>query len=241
MESSLSFRVSAMILNKFTRGIVENEIDVIYELIKNSYDADADRVDLFFENIGTNNEMIRIKDNGEGMTLEDFEKKWMILKIDEESTKFRSKGGRLVTGSKGIGRFSTEFLAKEVIIISNPKDSSSRITLKIDWKKYRKENALFDAIENPLSTELNSHPNDQGLEIILKELKKDFDLEKIKLLEKQIGVLILSSIINDEKSFDVFINYPELGMYNKSIRYNIIKNLTSKIIRNDGKLKEKKY
>ena len=68
-------RPYARILTMLGDQLIKNEQIALTELIKNSYDADADWVKVSFENFGKNLEVyndskIIIEDNGEGMTLE---------------------------------------------------------------------------------------------------------------------------------------------------------------------------
>lgn len=52
--------------------ITDDEV-AIFELVKNSFDADADRVDIVFEG-----DEIVIADNGNGMSYQDIREKWLF-------------------------------------------------------------------------------------------------------------------------------------------------------------------
>src|SRR3989344_9686545 len=134
------------------RESVSSDIAAIFELVKNSYDADASLVTITFENFrledGKQGRII-IKDDGDGMSSEDIETKWMIIGTDSKEREQFSRKRRRVIGNKGIGRFATEKLCKKVIIISKPREDNQELKLTIDWKEYEKENITFNDIKNP--------------------------------------------------------------------------------------------
>ena len=89
------------------------------ELVKNSYDADATKVEIRIED-----DCIVVSDNGHGMTDEDFEQRWMRVgsthKVEEKTSR---KLRRPLTGSKGVGRLAVQFLASELELISVPQET----------------------------------------------------------------------------------------------------------------------
>ena len=96
--------------------------NAISELFKNAHDAYATlaRVDYFEEQ-----ELLVIRDNGVGMTRNDFEEKWLVLGTE---SKFGDGAGkqykphgiqvRPVTGEKGIGRLAIALLGRMVLVLS---------------------------------------------------------------------------------------------------------------------------
>lgn len=81
---------------------------VIAELIANSYDADASDVEVFvYDN--TENKRIIIKDNGNGMTFEEINTRFLKIgrkRRKEESSQKSDSGKRFVIGRKGLGKLS---------------------------------------------------------------------------------------------------------------------------------------
>ena len=51
----------------------------VFELVKNSFDAYATQVDIYFENIYSGNGKIVIQDNGKGMNYDDLLNKWLFV------------------------------------------------------------------------------------------------------------------------------------------------------------------
>jgi DNA mismatch repair ATPase MutL len=59
----MEFRISSELKNIIGQDLIVNDQVAIFELVKNSYDAHATRVDIVFEE-----DKITIKDNGKGIT-----------------------------------------------------------------------------------------------------------------------------------------------------------------------------
>ena len=102
-----TFIVDASLLNELGERLIGRPGIALGELIKNAFDADATVCRIEF-----GEDQIVVSDNGSGMSEEDFLKHWMrigtIHKVQERiSRKFK----RPLTGSKGIGRLSAQFLA----------------------------------------------------------------------------------------------------------------------------------
>ena len=82
MNERLKIRPYARLLTMLGDQLIKNEQIAVIELIKNSYDADADWVKVSFENFSkdykvTSKSRIVIEDNGTGMTKAIIEKSWM--------------------------------------------------------------------------------------------------------------------------------------------------------------------
>lgn len=139
-------RPYARILTMLGDQLIKNEQIALTELIKNSYDADADWVKVSFENFGENLEVNRdskiiIEDNGTGMTLETIEKSWMNPAtpnkfVEKGKTKRTKNKKRIVQGEKGIGRFSILKLGKKILITTKPENSNVEYEIDYDLSAY---------------------------------------------------------------------------------------------------------
>lgn len=123
----LTMRPYARLLSMLGDQLIKNEVIALTEIIKNSYDADASRVRVFFQGFdddgrNTDGSKIIIIDDGCGMTQETIEKDWLnpatpnkkLAKIEGG----RSSKGRIVQGEKGIGRFAVFKLGKTISVCS---------------------------------------------------------------------------------------------------------------------------
>ena len=66
MKDNLQFRVSAELKNILGRDLITSPDIAILELVKNSYDAHATKVEITFDK-----DYLCIADNGKGMTKDD--------------------------------------------------------------------------------------------------------------------------------------------------------------------------
>ncbi len=145
-KKTFKIRPYARLLTMLGDQLIRNEQIALIELIKNSYDADADWVKVSFENFGNNLEelyssKIIIEDNGEGMSLKTIEKSWMnpatpnkfVKKGESKKTK---KKKRIIQGEKGIGRFSILKLGKNILITTRPENSDVEFEIDYDLSAY---------------------------------------------------------------------------------------------------------
>lgn len=107
-----------------------NEESAILELVKNAYDAHAQKVEISFEN-----GMIRITDDGDGMDRDTIIRSWMRVGKSEKGyiTIGGAKGEkRIMAGSKGIGRFALARLGAHAVVYSVKKESQP-VVWTTDW------------------------------------------------------------------------------------------------------------
>jgi HSP90 family molecular chaperone len=121
MGNTLKFRISSALKNIIGRDLITDDYIAIFELVKNGFDAHANRVDIYFENIYTSNPKIIIVDNGKGMNYDDLINKWLFVAYsakkegtEDDSYDYRDSiySKRFFAGAKGIGRFSCDKLGK---------------------------------------------------------------------------------------------------------------------------------
>lgn len=114
----LSFKISSGLKNIIGRELITDKIIAIFELVKNSYDAGAKRVDISFNDIYSDNASIMISDDGIGMSKNDIVNKWLFVAYSEKKSVRNNSyidsinEKRTYAGAKGIGRFSSFFSPK---------------------------------------------------------------------------------------------------------------------------------
>lgn len=164
------FNPKAHILTLLGNELIKSPVMAIYELVKNSYDADAKKVDVRFRDIEKLDEaVIIIEDDGIGMTSEIIEDVWLepgsdfrkpIDKITGERQIIKSPiFDRVPMGEKGVGRFAVHKLSSQILLITRPtlikfKPNSKEvestelanyeIQLYIDWKDFSQSKHLSD-------------------------------------------------------------------------------------------------
>jgi hypothetical protein len=118
-ENPFTFEISLSVLNHLGRSLYRSFATVLGEAISNSWDADAKKVEIY---IDKTNRSFLIKDNGIGMTADDFQNKF--LKIGYSKRRDGSKlsaGGRPFIGRKGIGKLALLSCADRISVISKVK------------------------------------------------------------------------------------------------------------------------
>ena len=145
MSEQLTIRPYARLLTMLGDQLIKNEQIAVTELMKNSYDADADWVKVSFENFGKDYKIqddsrIVIEDNGRGMTYDVITNAWMNPATPNKFTKDvneqRTPCGRVIQGEKGIGRFAMLKLGKTIEMVTRPEGKNVEYKLVFDFNKY---------------------------------------------------------------------------------------------------------
>ena len=198
---TLPFTIDAELLRELGERLVGKPHIALSELVKNSYDADATEVTIKFL---PHKDRIEICDDGHGMTSEEFKNFWMRIGTIHKKEEERSREGRLMTGSKGVGRLAVQFLANELTIITIPEDENHNgLEARINWNKAIKtkpaETKELTAVE---VTYKKVERTRQGTTIILKELKDEWTEDSIRDLASELWWLQppLKSLQDDSKS-----------------------------------------
>ena len=193
------FRVSSGLKDLIGRDLITNDFVAVFELVKNSFDAHATLVRLFFES-----DKIVISDNGKGMSRDDILEKWLFIaysaKRDGTEDQDYQSETRLpdqpFAGSKGIGRFACDRLGKKLSISSRAESSPVQV-LEIDWTRFE-DNAkqVFSNVELELR-EAEKFPGthvkpdgDIGTVLEITGLRSEWNRGKLLKLKRELARLI---------------------------------------------------
>lgn len=155
-SSILRFKFDVSTFRLLGRELITDRITALFELVKNCYDANAENVDIVFEQLNplSENSKIIIKDDGLGMTFEDIRDKWMVIGTSSKRRKRTSPApyNRVVAGKKGVGRFAVDKLGGKLVMRTKKKGSPIWHCLETDWIKYSEEEnrQLKLDFENPI-------------------------------------------------------------------------------------------
>ena len=161
-SENLPIRPYARLLTMLGEQLIKNERIALIELIKNSYDADAEWVKVSFVNFGENykiqkNSKIIIEDNGFGMTEEIVKKHWLNPATPEKKKRKEKKAttpkGRIIQGEKGIGRFAILKLGRKIDIVTRTLDTEYEFVISYDFSKYDDDFLTEDGKEKELFLE----------------------------------------------------------------------------------------
>ena len=115
-SQNFTFNLSLSVLNHLGRNLYRSFMTVLGEAISNSWDADATQVDIF---IDRNQNTLVVKDNGLGMTSDDFQYKFLKIGYSKRKDGItQTDKGRPFIGKKGIGKLALLSCAEQITIIS---------------------------------------------------------------------------------------------------------------------------
>jgi len=219
-KNNLKWRFDINTFRLLGRDLITDRITALFELVKNSYDANADNVTIQFLNIGNRKDdsKIIIKDDGIGMSLQDIKDKWMVIGSNSKRTHLYSPQPyqRRHIGEKGIGRFAVDKLGQYVRIRTRQEEDEKELVVTINWQTYEdlaKQQTslkLFTDIENKYEFVEPTFEKGTILEILLpREL---WTLDDIVRADKELSRLV--SPFHDAKyPFNIAIFAPEYAPY----------------------------
>ena len=115
-ENNFSFNISLSVLNHLGRNLYRSFVTVLGEAVSNSWDADAKNVWIDIDKEGGK---FVIKDNGEGMSSDDFQNKFLKIGYSKrKGGERKSPKGRPYIGRKGIGKLALLSCADKITVIS---------------------------------------------------------------------------------------------------------------------------
>lgn len=211
MSNTLHFSASTSVKNLFGRGLVTDQIAAVFELVKNSYDADATEVDITFSGIKSGEPSLIISDNGTGMDLDDIEHRWMIIGTDsKKNILFSPVFQRPLNGDKGIGRFSVDRLGSFLHMEAQKQNSEKKYFVEFDWSLFDGEARNINEIEIPYTSQISNRAH--GVSLNISGLRDRWDDNKLKELFRNLRQF--KSPFSQEDNFKIYITAEEFG-YNK--------------------------
>ena len=134
-KEKFPIKATSHIINLLGDELIGSDSLAIFELVKNAYDADATKVTIKFNDLGTPNRNIVIEDNGCGMSLSTIQNVWLTIGTDykKKQAKVSKKFQRTSLGNKGVGRLAVHRLADEILLESQTEGELFGSILSINW------------------------------------------------------------------------------------------------------------
>lgn len=219
------------------RELITNDEVAIFELVKNSFDAGANTVKIYF---GEDN--VVVADNGSGMSYDDLKDKWLFVAFSSKRDNGAGKDFRDIVvqrkhyaGSKGIGRFSSDRLGRQIVLQTRPTKGSAGTVhrLTVDWERFEKnakehfekipvrysESSAFD-----IPSELGQFGTSlrHGTVIEVKKLRRGWDRGRILALKSSLAKLI-NPFGDKGDQFRIFLVAPAEESGDQQIAANAVK------------------
>ena len=155
------FRTRARTVEMLGRQQIAGIPTAISELFKNAHDAYADLVEVDFYR---SESLFVLRDDGLGMTLHDFESRWLSLGTESKLTEaggllkiaeFLGFSRRQVLGEKGIGRLAIGAIGPQVLVCTRamrPKGLENTVVAFINWSMFAIPGVDVEDVEIPVIT-----------------------------------------------------------------------------------------
>lgn len=258
-QGTLKWRFDVSTFQLIGRELITDRVTALFELVKNSYDANARKVSVIFENVQPSKDnpevpvlgsRITIKDDGYGMTLSDVRDKWMVIGTSSKRKERISPSpfNRRCVGEKGIGRFAVDKLGSKVNIITKKAGETQWLKVEIDWNRYSKLMevdgiSLFTDIENSYSYIPAEDIEESGTSLVITDVREPWVKGDIEHFINE-SARITSPFVRLNPSFRVLTIAGEYGIKDYGISNTSdlsLATLSYEISYNEGKQESLQY
>ena len=250
----MKFKISSELKNIIGKDLIINDEVAIFELVKNSYDAHATRVDIDI----TKNKIV-IKDNGKGMDLDDIKNKWLFVAYSakknntedndiDNNIRYRDYRNNInkkrgFAGAKGIGRFSCDRLASKLNLISRKVNDDKFHILEVSWDDFEedsKKEFIDISIKYSQVNFIEDTDFNHGVIIELTNLRSTWNENKINNLKRSLSKLINPFEVNTYvNNFQIYVKHGD-SLFPEFIENKIIDILSLKTTKIEVEIKDNK-
>lgn len=203
-------RVRARAVDMLGRQQIAGIPTAIHELFKNAHDAYASRVEVDFFRA---DRILVLRDDGLGMTKEEFESRWLTLgteaKVGANKSELvpwlaRQRGGRRpILGEKGIGRLAIAAIGPQVLVLTRAVRDHGRlddlVAALVHWGLFELPGIDLDQIEIPTKGfPAGQLPTKADIKLLSKQVQAN-----IRSLHKEIDKATQDRLIAELDSFGV--------------------------------------
>ncbi len=199
------FKTRARTVDMLGRQQIAGVSTAISELFKNAHDAYADHVEVdYYRSDG----LFILRDDGIGMTREDFEGRWLTLGTESKlkdsrglisSPRDPDKPLRPILGEKGIGRLSIASIGPQVLVLTRAKREGKYHDLVasfINWRLFEIPGIDLDQVIIPLESFTDGTvPDKTGVDSLVSQVKENVVyLEKEGKIQQEEAEIILTEL-----------------------------------------------
>ncbi|MEP7452161.1 ATP-binding protein [Phyllobacterium sp. SB3] len=191
-----NFKVRARTIDMLGRQQIAGIPTALSELFKNAHDAYAQRVEVdYFRD----DKLLVLRDDGLGMTRDDFEQRWLTLGTDSKVNSSAglapppvdlNQGIRPILGEKGIGRLAIAVIGPQVLILTRAKrDKRPQTTLTaayIHWGVFELPGVDLNEIAVPIEEfDATDLPDEDQVNSLVKAAMSSLDAMKDRIDQEQ--------------------------------------------------------
>ncbi len=202
------FQVRARTVDMLGRQQIAGIPTAISELFKNAHDAYAKNVEVdYFRDDG----LFVLRDDGMGMTLEEFEQRWLTLGTESKLSsaglnpppRDPSQPSRPILGEKGIGRLAIAIIGSQVLVLSRAKvkgkPSRKVVASYIHWGIFELPGLNLEDIVIPTREfTTNALPNEDDVKSLVEQ-----SIQNLELLAPDTDKKKVAKILKEMSSFNV--------------------------------------
>lgn len=197
------FRPKARHIFTIWKDLIKDDFSAIIELIKNSYDADATKVNISFEKFDNDKIKIVINDDWHGMTEDIIRNKWLVPSTDNKKNDKISPWWRIFQWQKWIWRYATSVLWEELLLKTIQNGINTNII--INWNTFNVDKFL-DEIQLNITSTKTIEKNWTYIEVLWNQEKLDLWLDEKRQNKLRIELEKLKPPFFDEK-FEINLKF----------------------------------
>lgn len=200
------FTVDASHVERLGYELVGKQGTALAELVKNAYDADATVVTVEIDDSTGEGGIIRIEDNGVGMSLDDIRRAWMRISTAnkvEQPVSVRYKRRR--AGKKGIGRFAVQRLGKALTLTTGQRGHDAGWQLDVDWDNKHLKGKDITLIPHEIKT-IQKSLEIEGTVLEIKGLRDRWSVASTESAWRSVS--LLQAPVRDQRQTTIEANDP---------------------------------
>ena len=202
-----AIKASSYIINLLGDELIGSDNLALFEIVKNSYDADSKIAIIRFNRILSQDGNIVVEDFGNGMTPDIIENAWLTIGTDYKRKELKESPifHRTSLGNKGVGRLAAYRLANRIKVETQARGDMFGSVLTINWNSLVNGGShIEDLAVNVDHGHANLIQGGHGTRITLSDLRcKNWNATKIKNLVGKLQGIMNPFHQNDDFSIEI--------------------------------------
>jgi signal transduction histidine kinase len=211
----IPFKLHPRVFAALGADLVTSDVVAVIELVKNSYDAFATRVEVRFGGDASGQPMLEIEDDGSGMTRSVIEDVWCLVATPFRERETKSRRGpysRRVTGAKGLGRLSAARLGRELEMLTKTR-AGECWQVSVEWAGLSQAASLDDCTISLQEGDATQLKGESGTRLRILQLNTDWEQKEAEAPEEKIdelqeGLSRLNPPFEKDDGFAIFLTRP---------------------------------